>query len=272
MIGQITCGKRSERCSLLVLYTLACLNPCVHYLERHISHSFGQVISLQAVPVVEVLPYKHRHLQRNCGSRGRDKITWTRTTTRRAKVSFWRQLTGQDGGHEGSKHQEQHGEKEEASVVEDLTGIIPNFQIEQTNQHPNTQVGHHPEVGQHLGNSNDKDIININVGSRKAKDKQHGSICSLFTVSLHIVMKVLLKRMQNCVNVLVAKLCFSRVPVSCGGDQWKQQLYHETGLLTFIDTFKNGIDAYAPIMCVIQRQKPGRGSKRLEAEACPCGV
>lgn len=37
-----------------------------------------------------------------------------------------------------------------------------------------------------------------------------------FTVSRHIVMKVLLKRMQNCVNVLVAKLCFSRVPVSCG--------------------------------------------------------
>lgn len=37
-----------------------------------------------------------------------------------------------------------------------------------------------------------------------------------FTVSLHIMMKVRLKRMQNCVNVLVAKLCFSRVPVSCG--------------------------------------------------------
>lgn len=36
-----------------------------------------------------------------------------------------------------------------------------------------------------------------------------------FTMSRHIVMKVLLKRMQNCVNVLVAKLCFSRVPVSC---------------------------------------------------------
>lgn len=62
-------------------------------------------------------------------------------------------------------------------------------------------------------------MININTGSQKAKDKEHESICSLLTMSLHIVMKVLLKRMQNCVNVLVAKLCFSRVPVSCGGDQ-----------------------------------------------------
>lgn len=40
-----------------------------------------------------------------------------------------------------------------------------------------------------------------------------------FTMSLHIVTKVLLKRMQNCVNVLVAKLCFSSVPVSCGKRQ-----------------------------------------------------
>lgn len=45
-------------------------------------------------------------------------------------------------------------------------------------------------------------------------------------MSLHIVMKVLLKRMQNCVNVLVAKLCFSRVPVSCGEDHGEQEFTH----------------------------------------------
>lgn len=49
-----------------------------------------------------------------------------------------------------------------------------------------------------------------------------------FTMSLHIVMKVLLKRMQNWVNVLVAKLCFSRVPVSCGEDWGQQELTHVT--------------------------------------------
>lgn len=35
------------------------------------------------------------------------------------------------------------------------------------------------------------------------------------TVSLHIVTKLLLKRMQNCVSVLVAKVCFSMGPESC---------------------------------------------------------
>lgn len=65
---------------------------------------------------------------------------------------FCRELTGQDGGHQGSKHQEQHGEKEEASVVEDLASIVSNFEIKQANQHPNRQMGHHPEVGQHLEN------------------------------------------------------------------------------------------------------------------------
>lgn len=38
---------------------------------------------------------------------------------------------------------------------------------------------------------------------------------SYLTMSLHIVVNVLLKRIQNCMNVLVAKLCFSRVPVFC---------------------------------------------------------
>lgn len=37
------------------------------YLERYVRHRFGQIIRLQAVPVVEMFPHEHRHLQRNCG-------------------------------------------------------------------------------------------------------------------------------------------------------------------------------------------------------------
>lgn len=59
-------------------------------------------------------------------------------------------LTGQHCGHEGSKHEEQHGEEKEAGVVEDLAGIISNIQIKQADKNPDRQMGHHPEVGQHL--------------------------------------------------------------------------------------------------------------------------
>lgn len=41
------------------------------------------------------------------------------------------------------------------------------------------------------------------------------TILGSLTVSLHIVIKVLLNRMQNCVSVLVAKVCFSMCPESC---------------------------------------------------------
>ena len=60
-------------------------------------------------------------------------------------------LTGQDGGHEGGKHEEEHGEEEEARVVEDLAGVVADLQVEQANQHAHAQVGHDPQVGQHLG-------------------------------------------------------------------------------------------------------------------------
>lgn len=59
-------------------------------------------------------------------------------------------LTGEHCGHEGSKHEEQHGEEKEAGVVEDLAGIIANIQIKQANKHSDRQMGHHPEMGQHL--------------------------------------------------------------------------------------------------------------------------
>lgn len=45
-----------------------CSQSFTYYLEWHISHGFGQVIGLQAVPVVEMFPYKYRHLKRNCGT------------------------------------------------------------------------------------------------------------------------------------------------------------------------------------------------------------
>lgn len=68
-------------------------------------------------------------------------------------------LTGKYCRHQGSKHEEQHGEEEEAGVVENLAGIVSNFEIKQAYQHSNRQMGHHPEVGQHLEEKNkQKDI------------------------------------------------------------------------------------------------------------------
>lgn len=47
-------------------------------------------------------------------------------------------LTCEDGGHECSEHEKQHGEEEEASVVEYFAGIIPDVQVQQSNQNANT--------------------------------------------------------------------------------------------------------------------------------------
>lgn len=39
--------------------------PSLTHLEGHVGHGLGQVVGLQAVPVVQVLPKKHAHLQGN---------------------------------------------------------------------------------------------------------------------------------------------------------------------------------------------------------------
>lgn len=49
-------------------------------------------------------------------------------------------LTGEDGRHERSKHEEQHGKKQESRVAEDLLGFIANAQVEQSNEQPNANV------------------------------------------------------------------------------------------------------------------------------------
>lgn len=69
-----------------------------------------------------------------------------------AARGFWGRelLTGEDGGHEGSKHEEEHGEEEEAGVVEDLARVVADVQVEQPDEHPDADVGHEPQVGQHL--------------------------------------------------------------------------------------------------------------------------
>lgn len=59
-------------------------------------------------------------------------------------------LTGEDGGHQCSKHEEEHGEEEEASIVEDFAGVVADVQVEQPDQHPDADVGHEAQVGQHL--------------------------------------------------------------------------------------------------------------------------
>lgn len=51
-----------------------------------------------------------------------------------------RSLTGQHGGHEGGEHEEQHGEKEEAGVAQDLLGLVADAQVEQADEEANADV------------------------------------------------------------------------------------------------------------------------------------
>lgn len=59
-------------------------------------------------------------------------------------------LTGEDSRHERSKHEEQHGKKEESRVAEDFLGFIANAQVEQSNEQPNANVWGDPQVCQDL--------------------------------------------------------------------------------------------------------------------------
>lgn len=43
------------------------------HLERDVSHRFGQVIGLQAVPVVQMLSQEHGHFQRDCKEK---EVSW----------------------------------------------------------------------------------------------------------------------------------------------------------------------------------------------------
>lgn len=49
-------------------------------------------------------------------------------------------LTGQNSGHEGSKHEEEHGEEQEAGVAQDLLGFIPDSQVQQANEEADPNV------------------------------------------------------------------------------------------------------------------------------------
>lgn len=81
-------------------------------------------------------------------------------------------LTGEDCGHQCSKHEEEHGEEEEASVVEDFGSIVANVQVEQADQHPNADVGHEPQVGQHL-----QEAKQIRVADSALSSKEPHHVC-----------------------------------------------------------------------------------------------
>ena len=49
-------------------------------------------------------------------------------------------LTGQNSGHEGGKHEEEHGEEQEARVAQDLLGFVPNPQVQQANEEADPDV------------------------------------------------------------------------------------------------------------------------------------
>lgn len=49
-------------------------------------------------------------------------------------------LTGQNSGHEGGKHEEEHGEEQEAGVAQDLLGFVPDAQVQQANEEADPDV------------------------------------------------------------------------------------------------------------------------------------
>lgn len=59
-------------------------------------------------------------------------------------------LTGQNSGHEGSKHEEEHGEEQEAGVAQDLLGLVPNPQVQQANEEADADVRGDSQVCQDL--------------------------------------------------------------------------------------------------------------------------
>lgn len=68
-------------------------------------------------------------------------------------------LTREDGGHEGCKHEEEHGEEKEAGVAQDLLGFVPDPQVEQPDEEADANVGSDPQVRQDLGT----DVVHTQV-------------------------------------------------------------------------------------------------------------
>lgn len=89
-------------------------------LKGDVGHGLGQVVGLQAVPVIQMFSKKHSHLQGK----------------------------GEDGGHEGREHEEEHGEEEEARVAQDLLGFVPDAQVEQADEEADADVRRDPQVRQ----------------------------------------------------------------------------------------------------------------------------
>lgn len=62
------------------------------YLKGNVSHGFSEVVGLQAVPVVQVLPQKHSHFQRNLKKREHSKkwVTRVELKCRTEQPEGWR--------------------------------------------------------------------------------------------------------------------------------------------------------------------------------------
>lgn len=59
-------------------------------------------------------------------------------------------LTCEHRGHQSGEHEEQHGEEEEPGVTQNLLGLVPDAQVQQTDQNADPDVGRDPQVSQHL--------------------------------------------------------------------------------------------------------------------------
>lgn len=115
------------------------------YLEGDVGHSFGQIVRLQTVPVVQMFSEEHSHLQRNCGHKN---------PSANGRCVWWCGPTGgltcEHSGHQSGEHQEQHGEEEEPRVAENLFGFVADVQVQQADQNADTDVRGNPQMSQHL--------------------------------------------------------------------------------------------------------------------------
>lgn len=80
----------------------------------------------------------------------RVSLTVSNTYTFQNNSSYHEQLTGEDGWHESTEHEEQHAEEQTASVVVRFAGLVADAEIKKTNENANTQVRQQAQASQRL--------------------------------------------------------------------------------------------------------------------------
>lgn len=103
-------------------------------------------------------------------------------------------LTCEHRGHQSGEHEEQHGEEEEPGVTQNLLGLVPDAQVEQTDQNADPDVGRDPQVGQHLRDQSQH--VLLTRGSTVFKSESRGGTSGMrdeLKFSVWIIYRMCLK-------------------------------------------------------------------------------